>query len=345
MAADVTSLVATPLAPTDYLDTLRPLRPGAPRARLLEVRPETSRSVTLVLQPAAGWQGHVPGQSVRLGVEVDGIRHWRSYSLTSVPDATGPITVTVSAVPDGIVSTHLVHRARPGDVVGLEGPDGDFVLGDPRPRAALFVTAGSGITPVMGMLRTVLHELDDVVLVHSARTSADIVFGAELRRWAREGRLRLVELHTASEGRLDPVELESLVPDLAERSTWVCGPNGLVDGVTDLFEERGWSRRLHVERFRPALTPVGDGGTVSFGRSGLDVEVDGARSLLDAGEAAGVLLPSGCRMGICFGCVVPLVEGTVRDLRSGDLTTTAPGETVLVQTCISSAAGACRVDA
>jgi ferredoxin-NADP reductase len=344
-ATDVAALLATPVAPADYLDTLLPLRAGAPRARVLDVRPEIPGSATLVLQPTAGWPGHVAGQSIRLGVDVDGVRHWRSYSLTSAPDETGTLSVTVSAVPDGVVSTHLVERTRPGDIVGLEGPDGDFVLGDPLPRQALFVTAGSGITPVMGMLRSSLHQLDDVVLVHSARTAADVLFADELRGWASAGRLRLAERHTAAEGRLDATELESLVPDIAGRSTWVCGPNGLVDGVSALFESRDWSERLHVERFRSTPILVGDGGTVSFGRTGLDVEVDGATSLLDAGEAAGVLLQSGCRMGICFGCVVPLAEGAVRDLRSGDLTTAAPGETVLVQTCISSAAGACRVEA
>jgi ferredoxin-NADP reductase len=345
LVSDVAGLAATPLVPADYLDTLAPLRRGAHRARIVAVRAETSDAATVVLRPATPWPGHRAGQNVRLGVDVDGVRHWRSYSLTSRADAEGTISVTVSAVAGGIVSTHLVRDARSGDVVGLEGPEGDFVLPAELPAQSLFVTAGSGITPVIGMLRTSLHELDDVVVVHSARSPQDVLFARELRWWARRGLLRLVERHTSVDGRLAPEDLEALVPDIARRSTWVCGPNGLVDGVAGLFADRGWSQRLHVERFRPVLAPVGDGGTATFVRAGLDVEVDGATSLLDAGEAAGVLMPSGCRMGICFGCVVPLAEGTVRDLRSGDLTTAAPGETVLVQTCISSAAGACRVDA
>jgi ferredoxin-NADP reductase len=340
----VAELAATPLVPSDYLDTLLPLRAGSGRARIVAVRAETRDAVTLVLRPAAGWPGHRAGQHVRLGVDVEGVRHWRSYSLTS-SSADGTVAVTVSAVAEGMVSTHLVRRAAVGDVLLLEGPDGDFTLPAEMPEKVLFVTAGSGITPVMGMLRSSLDELPDVVVVHSARTADDVLFARELRWWSRRGMLRLVERHTGVDGRLDAADVEALVPDIAERETWACGPNGLVDGVADLFAARGWADRLHVERFRPAIAAVGEGGTVSFARTSVDVESDGATSLLDAGEAAGVLLPSGCRMGICFGCVVPLAEGSVRDLRSGDITTAAPGETVLVQTCINSAAGACRVDA
>jgi ferredoxin len=89
---------------------------------------------------------------------------------------------------------------------------------------------------------------------------------------------------------------------------------------------------------------TGDGGAVTFIQSDVQADADGATSLLDAGEQAGVLMPSGCRMGICFGCVAPLREGAVRDLRTGALTTASPGDGVLVQTCVSAAAGACQID-
>jgi ferredoxin len=134
------------------------------------------------------------------------------------------------------------------------------------------------------------------------------------------------------------------VPDLAERETWACGPTGLLDEVESLCADLGIADRLHVERFRPVLRATGTGGAVTFTRSGTVVESDGAASLLDSGEAAGVLMPSGCRMGICFGCVVPLREGSVRDLRDGALTSAQPGDGVLIQTCVSAAAGACDID-
>jgi ferredoxin-NADP reductase len=345
---DLAALLTTPLLPDDYLDRVDPL--GSTRAlhgRLVEVLPETRDAATLVLRPGRGWAGHRAGQYVRLGVDVDGVRLWRSYSLTWPADRPdGCIAVTVTAVPDGAVSTHLVRRARPGLLVHLDQAAGDFVLPATPPARTLFVTAGSGITPVMGMLRAHLDELDDVVVVHSARSAADVVFGGELRMLHGLGRIRLVERHTASQGRLGIDELESLVPDLVERETWTCGPAGLLDAVEHEWARRGIADRLHVERFRPVLrTTDGDaGGTVTFLRSGTSVDTPGSSSLLDAGESAGVLMPSGCRMGICYGCVVPLREGSVRDLRDGSVTTAAPGDGVLVQTCISAAAGRCDLD-
>ena len=344
-AVRVAGLVATPLLPADYLDLLDPLRSRSRlRARVLEVRPETPDAVTLELRPGRGWTGHVPGQYVRLGVDVDGVRLWRAYSVTSPPRTDGRIAVTVKAIEGGVVSNHLVRRARPGTVLQLDAATGDFVLPDPRPDRVLFVTAGSGITPVMGMLRHAAAELRDVVLVHSAPTAADAIFGAELRALARAGRLRLVEWHSATAGLLTPEALAAAVPDLADRETWACGPTGLLDALDAYWTSRGVADRLHTERFRPTVVVAGDGGTVTFAGTGRTVAAGGGTPILDAAEGAGVLMPSGCRMGICFGCVLPLREGAVRDLRTGDLTTAVPGDGVKVQTCISAAAGDCVLD-
>lgn len=324
----------------------RPLRPGADlRARVVDVRPETADAVTVVLRPGGAWRGHRPGQYVRIGLDVDGVRLWRSYSLTSAPNAAdGLLSITAKAVPDGVVSAHLSQELRPGQLVHLDQALGDFVLPDPAPTKALFVTGGSGITPVMGMLRAGLDRLDDVVLVHSEASADDVIFGTELRALAEEGRLRLVEQHTDIHGRLDMTALAALVPDLAERQTWACGPAGLLDAIEEQWAALDLPDRLHTERFRTALAEPGEGGTVRFTGTDVALELDGATSILDAGEEAGVLMPSGCRMGICFSCVLPLREGSVRDLRSGDLTTAAPGDGVLIQTCVSAAAGACDID-
>jgi stearoyl-CoA 9-desaturase NADPH oxidoreductase len=333
----VAELVATPLVPDDYVDLLDPLRHSALlRARVVEVRRETADAATLVLRPGRTWRGHEAGQWVRVGVDVDGVRHWRTYSLTSVPGAQD-LSITVKAVPDGLVSNHLVRRTEVGALLQLDQAGGDFVLPAERPRKALFVTAGSGITPVLGMVRTALAELPDVVWVHSDRTADDVICGEEVRALAG---VRLVERHTDADGVLAPGDLLDLVPDLAERDAWACGPAGLLDAL-----EQWWpTDRLRTERFRAAVVATGDGGAVSFSRTGTTVDADGGTSLLDTGEAAGVLMPSGCRMGICFGCVLPLREGAVRDLRTGAVTTAAPGDGVLVQTCVSAAAGSCDLD-
>lgn len=347
---DLVSLLTTPLLPADYLDLVSPLRSGADlRGRVVEVRPETRDAVTLVIQPGRGWAGHIPGQYVRIGLDIDGVRAWRAYSLTSPADRVdGCIAITVKAIPDGLVSNHVVRRARAGTLVHIDQACGEFVLPDARPAKVLFATAGSGITPVMGMLRSALDELDDVVVVHCAPTAADVIFAGELRQLAARGRIKLIERHTDADGMLDAVQLAALVTDIDERETWACGPSGMLDALERQWAELGIPERLHTERFRPTVLVTGDGGAVTFTTSNVEVDADGATSLLDAGESAGVLMPSGCRMGICFGCLAPLREGAVRDLRNGDLTTASPdggpARPVLVQTCVSAAAGTCQIE-
>ncbi len=342
----VAELVTTPLLPGDYLDLFNPLRSGADlRGRIVQVDPETADATTITIQPGRDWAGHVPGQYIRIGIDIDGVRHWRAYSLTSIagrPD--GLITITPKAIPDGLVSTHLAHRAAPGTLVMLDQATGDFVLPSTAPAKVLFLTAGSGITPVMGMLRNRLADLRDVVLVHSAPTAADVVFGDELRALAATGAVTLLERHTDIDGMLAVTELDTLVPDWRERETWACGPTGLLDALEGAWAQAGVAERLHTERFRPTVLVVGEGGTLTFTSSGVTVEADGGRPILDSAEEAGVLMPSGCRMGICFRCVLPLREGAVRDLRTGGITYAVAGDGTRIQTCISAPAGDCQIE-
>src|SRR3954463_6631769 len=264
----VAELVTTPLLPTDYLDLVDPLRSGADlRGRIEAVQHETRDAATIVIRPGRGWKGHMPGQYIRIGIDVDGVRQWRAYSLTSHLGRTdGCIAVTVKAIPDGKVSNHLVHATKTGTIVQLDQAAGEFCLPEQRPEKALFITAGSGITPVMGMLRN-HEELTDVVLVHSAPTADDVVFGAELRQLAADGRIRLVEQHTDTDGVLDAAAIGQLVPDLAERATWACGPVGMLEALEEHWAGLGLAERLYTERFRPAVLVTGEGGTVSFTRN------------------------------------------------------------------------------
>ncbi|MCZ2820543.1 ferredoxin reductase [Modestobacter sp. VKM Ac-2977] len=343
----VAELVTTPLLPADYLDLVDPLRSGAAlRGRIEAVHHETRDAASIVIRPGRDWLPHTPGQYVRIGIDIDGVRLWRAYSITSVLGrADGCFSITVKAIPDGKVSNHLVHRAQPGTIVQLDQATGEFVLPEARPAKALFVTAGSGITPVMGILRNLGEDAGcDVVLVHSAPTVEDVIFGAELRELAAAGRIRLVEHHTKDAGFLDAPAIADLVPDLTERATWACGPVGLLEALEEHWADQGIADRLYTERFRPRVLVTGEGGTVTFAKSERTLEVDGATPILDAAEEAGLLMPSGCRMGICYGCVLPLREGAVRDLRNGELTTAAPGDGVLIQTCVSAAVDACDID-
>jgi stearoyl-CoA 9-desaturase NADPH oxidoreductase len=352
--AQLAERVTTPLLPADYLDLFDPLRPGADlRGRIEEVVPETEDAATLVIRPGADWAGHVPGQYVRIGVDVDGVRQWRAYSLTHGPRADGRISITVKAVPDGKVSNHLVRRAKVGTLVHLEQAAGEFVLPTEAARL-LFVTAGSGITPVIGMLRNLFpvaesgvvrlprSERYDITVVHVAPTEPDSIFIRNLRELDEAGLIRLVARYDDVHGFLDVDDLADLVPDLQERTTFACGPAGLLDALEAHHARHGLE--LVTEQFRVATVQAGEGGTVRFARSGTTVEADGATPILVAAEDAGVLMPSGCRMGICFGCVLPMREGAVRDLRNGEITTAAPGDGVVIQTCISAAAGTCDLE-
>ncbi|MCW3041133.1 MAG: ferredoxin [Solirubrobacterales bacterium] len=342
--------LTTPLLPDDYLAYINPLwSTREPRGRVEAVLPETADSATLWLRTGPDWPLHTPGQYVRVGVDIDGVRHWRTYSLTSVPGREDHrIAITVKATPDGFVSRHLVHHTTPGTIVRLGPPAGEFVLPDVRPRKVLLLTAGSGITPAMGMLRHLTSvpgeaPLRGVTHVHLAPTRADVIFAEELRRLdARHDGFTLHEHHDETHGVFSTGRLQQLVPDWAEHETWACGPAGLLDALTEAYAAAGVPERLHVERFRPVVSAVsGTGGTVTFTKSGRTATADAATPILVAGEEAGALLPSGCRMGICNSCVGRLCSGAVRDMRTGELLDTPD---LMVRTCTSAAAGDVEID-
>jgi stearoyl-CoA 9-desaturase NADPH oxidoreductase len=349
--------ITTPLLPDDYLKLANPLWSARElRGRIVEVRRETVDSATLVIKPGWGFSfDYQPGQYIGIGVLVDGRWRWRSYSLTSSP-VTGAarratlgqvgrtITITVKAMPEGFMSTHLVGGVAPGTIVRLAAPQGNFVMPDPAPASVLFITGGSGITPVMSMLRTLIRrdQMTDIVHLHSAPTESDVMFARELAEMgsAHEGyQLRLRT--TRTQGRLDLSQLDDEVPNWRERQTWACGPEGLLNSAERFWAAAGIADRLHLERFAASKAAAhGQGGTVEFARSGKSLTVDGATPLMEAGEQAGVRMPFGCRMGICQSCVVGLLDGHVRDLRSG--AEHEPGSRV--QTCISAASGDCVLD-
>src|SRR5580704_19598450 len=151
--------ITTPLLPDDYLHLANPLWSARElRGGVVQVRRETEDSATLVIKPGWGFSfDYEPGQYIGIGLLVEGRWRWRSYSLTSSPATSGPartITITVKAMPEGFLSSHLVGGVAPGTIVRLAAPQGNFVLPEPAPASALFITAGSGVTPVMSMLRT-----------------------------------------------------------------------------------------------------------------------------------------------------------------------------------------------
>jgi ferredoxin-NADP reductase len=338
--------LTTPLLPSDYLELINPLWSTRElRGRIVAVEQETDDAATVRIKPGYRWNGHLPGQYLRIGVDIKGRRHWRAYSLTSEPGrADGTISITVKNVDEGQVSPYLVKHGRVGAIVSLGGVEGDFILPEEPPEKLLFISAGSGITPIMSMLRS-LETPEDVVLLHSARTPEGVIFGSELRTLAEEhDGFRLHEQHTGEHGRMAPEHLDELCPDWREREAFVSGPGELLDALEEHWERHGDRERLHMERFQPKLMASdaeGEGGTVVFLKSGCEVEADGTKPILVVGEEAGLELAYGCREGICHTCVGTLKSGRLRDLRNGNVTGN-DGETV--RTCINAPEGRVEIE-
>jgi ferredoxin-NADP reductase len=308
------------------------------RAEVVRVLAETPDARTFVLRPNGRWGGFLAGQHVSVRVEIDGVRHERSYSISSAPGEP-TLALTVKRRPGGRVSGFLHDAVRPGRVLGLSRASGRFVLADPPPVRLLLLSAGSGITPLMSMLRD-LHARrcrTDVVLVHSCRTPADGIFRAELLARARDWpALRLAFVFTADGGRLNRERLARLVPDWREREALLCGPASFMDLVGAMWREAGVDARLRSESFTgPASArPAAGAATVSCVRSGVAFRAVGDRPLLVEAERAGLRPSHGCRVGVCRTCLCRKVSGTVEDLTTGAVSS-APD--AMIPLCVSAA--------
>ncbi|MES2297964.1 MAG: ferredoxin reductase [Pseudomonadota bacterium] len=342
-------MFAYPLRHSHYLELVNPLWTRHElMARVESVWDDTMDTRTLTLRPGRGWRSHRAGQFVRLGVAIEGKRHTRTYSISSAPGRSdGCITVTVKANAGGYVSQHLVRKVKPGAYLPLGEPQGQFVLPDAMPVHPLFITAGSGITPVMSILRAYAMEYEvmpDIAHMHYAPHGYDVIFGRELEALqAAQAHYHLQRFYTREEGlgakrHFCAEQLEQACPDWREREVWACGPEALLDAVEAHWQEAGLARQLHVERFHAKLmaAPAAGGGTVRFSSSALEAGSDGNTSLLQTAEQAGLNPPHGCRMGICHGCDTTLLRGCVRDLRNGNLIVDAGDK---VQVCVCAPVG------
>ena len=315
------------------------------RARVVEVICETRDVKTFVLQPSSRWQGHRAGQYTTVDVEIDGVRTRRCYSLSSAPGQR--LAITVKRVPGGRVSGWMHDHLRVGHVLGLGAAAGDFVLATPAPEKLLLLSGGSGVTPVMSILRDLAarDQVRDVVFVHHARSRADVAFGAALAALAaRHPGLRLVlELDDAPDslGGFDEKRLAQRVPDFAERTTFLCGPTAFMDRVERMWQAAGLADRLVCERFvapgQMSRVAPGDGADaqivqIRLGRSGTHFAATSSAPLLDQLERAGERPAHGCRMGICHSCTCRKRSGAVRNLITGAISD-APDEDI--QLCIS----------
>ena len=337
--------LATPHGIDRYLELVHPmLTVRELRAVVTDVERTTPDSVTLTLRPTRQWQGFRAGQFVQVAVDVDGVRRTRCFSPScSEHRADGRIELTVKAHRGGEVSRHLYANAAPGLVLGLSQADGTFRLPERRPEQVLFISGGSGLTPVLAMLRTLLdeHFRGEIAFVHYDRTTADVAQLDALRRLAqRHPNVRLAIASTRDEsgdlhGRFHETHLAEVAPWYPAAQTFLCGPASLQRSVEEHYAAKGIEDALHTEQFTlgaPVTAGVA-GGELRFGDT--VVENSGA-TLLEQAESAGLSPEFGCRMGICFTCTKVKASGCTRDIRTGELHSEPDTE---VQLCVSAPVG------
>lgn len=301
-----------------------------PLGRIVGREVASSDAVTLWLQPNRHWQGFRAGQHLGIEAEIDGRLVTRSYSLCNAPRADGRLAITVKRVAGGKLSRHLCDVTRVGDVLRLAPAFGEMVWPEKPLGAWLFLAAGSGITPLMALVRDTAARgmFAPLTLLYWARTRAELCFADELRRLAAEHpnfNLRFVltreaELQVGEHGgRVDASLLSTLVSDIDRQQVYACGPGGFVDSARKLLAER--VQRFSAEAFSPPPSGIEEQGDVqvTLARRGRTLSIARGQSLLTALEAQGLNLASGCRMGICNTCACGKGAGRARHLHNGTL--------------------------
>ncbi len=309
---------------------------------------EARDTVTLTLRPNRLVAWPKAGQHVNISVEVNGRRTTRSYSPTRIDRQAGTFDITVKHIPQGAMSTHLCHAVHVGGLVEVGEVFGHMTWPATPAGKWLLLAAGSGITPMISLLRQAqaAGSQADVVLIYAARQRADLCFLAELNQLAQREpgfKLQLVLsretelLNTEVGGRINADLIQSQVGDLAERQVLACGPAGFVDTARALTAHA--ARRFDAEAFTPpVLAAAADDAAapvrVVLQQSGRTVTVNSGEPLLPALEAHGLQVPFGCRMGVCNTCSCAKVSGTTRNMQSGELDAEPDSA---VRLCIASA--------
>jgi stearoyl-CoA 9-desaturase NADPH oxidoreductase len=353
LGSAVLDLLAGPPGVDGYLEQVRPTWAIHDcRAEVERVDRQTPDSVTLTLRPNLAWEGFRAGQFVKVGVEIDGAWRSRCYSPAGAAGPTRRLELTVKAHPEGLVSNYLMERAAPGMVLRLSQADGDFELPESRPERLLLISGGSGITPVMSMLRTLCAEghRGPITFLHFAPDPAHAIYREELERLARRHpNLRLLRSYTrgSGEGELgghfDMAALRATDPHVTRAETFACGPPALLDSVREAWAAEGIEVRLHVESFLPPTAmPSSDipEGSIHFAGSDVRVANHGG-PLLEQAEQAGLEPDFGCRRGICHTCSCRKAAGAVRNLTTGEVSSPDEEE---IQICISEPVGDVVVD-
>lgn len=349
------SLVAAALLEPAHLRLAAPAAWNAEEDDILvcrAVRDETHDVRTFVLAPRSPQRfAYRPGQFLTFSFEIDGETIHRCYTVSSAPTRPDVVSITVKRVTNGPVSNWLHDNLKRGSSVRAVGPMGDFSCFEHPAAKYLFLSGGSGVTPMMSMARTFhdLAEPRDLAFLHSARTPADIVFRAELELMAnRDPAFRFIpvcerdgpaERWHGLTGRLSLPMLELAVPDFRAREIFVCGPAPYMAAVRALLGETGFDMaRHHEESFdfealsggeqdaaREAEQTLDEAPAdvrtfrVEFAKTRRAVDCPENMTVLEAARKAGMRLPSSCTKGLCGTCKSKLTSGTVSMQHAGGI--------------------------
>lgn len=300
-------------------------------ATVVDRRLEARDTVTLTLKLNRHCAMPQAGQHINVSAQVNGRRVTRSYSPTRLDPGRRILEITVRQVAAGVMSKHLCHAAKVGEVLETGPAFGQMTWPAGVIGKWLLLAAGSGITPMISLIRQAQQTKSpaDITLVYWAQTRADLCFLPELRALATQNpgfRLQTVltqeaeRLADEASGRLDNVLLNSVVTDMSARQVYACGPSGFVDTARRLTADR--ALRFEAEAFTPAALLHSDVASqpvrVTLQSTGRTVTVASGQPILPALEAHGLRVPYGCRMGICNTCSCTKVSGTTQDLQSGE---------------------------
>jgi len=279
-----------------------------------------------------------PGQFLTFQWRIEGQRITRSYTISSSPVHENHVEITPKRMENGCVSIFLNERAMPGLAVDASGPYGRFYFDETLHKSIVLIAAGSGITPMISMLRYIndLELATPVTLLYCVRTGADIIFENELVRLSRSLPNFKYEVFLSRpdptwkgrSGRLTEGFVSEKVTDLASHTFFLCGPKGFMDNARQILSTLGVNQdRILQESFgegKPSTESrpleAGTVETVVFLHSEKICRVSSGSTLLDLAERNGVQIPFGCRQGQCGTCATRVLSGTVRMDVEGGLT-------------------------
>lgn len=324
------------------------------------VVPEAPNVATFAFRaPSGAWFDYLPGQFLTLELPVPGGSVWRTYTISSSPSRPLSISVTVKAQPGSVAGRWMLDNLKPGMKIKAVGPAGIFsTLNHPAPKH-LFISAGSGITPVMSMAMYLwdLGAAPDVVLINCARRPSEIIFRERLEHMACRVpglKLRFVvkepdpyRVWTGYEGAFNQLMLGLMAPDYLEREVFCCGPESFMQSVRDMLNALGFDMaRYHQESFQaPVATEadapviedvVPDAATeaeITFESSGVTMACAQTDTVLLVARAAGLNIPSGCTFGLCGTCKIKKTAGEVHMVHNGGISDEDIAEGYILACC------------